>query len=127
MPEKFKQKVDVYFVFNVSTKGRTSRGGFGDFISDIVGAGITLRSVAGFVIGRQIKLFCVTDDAETFLAFAKKRGLRVRQKQVLIYTGAGPFAAVVRDTFVDATLHTVQPAFSFSSRGEAFIYQDKPA
>lgn len=32
-------------------------------------------------------MFCVPDDVDAFKAFAKKRGLRLSQKSVLVYTG----------------------------------------
>lgn len=121
MPNQLKEKEDVYFVFTVATEKGTARGGFGNLITEMIGAGVKLRGLSGFVLGRRTKVFCVTDDAEMFRAFAKKRGLRARQKNVLIYTGEiRPVMGTLNKWAISGE---ILPAFNFSSRGEAFVYR----
>jgi hypothetical protein len=60
-----------------------------------------------------------------FGAFAKKRGLRARQKRVLIYTGNNwPVMGSLNKWAISGE---VPPAFNFSSRGEGFVYREVQA
>src|SRR5688500_6290051 len=116
MPKQLKEKSDVYFVFSVATRRGTAEGGFGALMNELNGAGVKLRSLAAFVSGRRTKVFCAPENAEVFRAFAKKRGLRVKQKSVLIYTGAGrPVMGTVNKWAISGE---TPPAINFSSRGE---------
>lgn len=122
MPKQFKEKNVVYFVFSVATLKGMSEGGLGAFISDISGAGVKLRGLSTFVSGRRTKVFCVPHDAEMFRAFAKKRGLRVVKKSVLISTGDQQ--VVMGNLYRWVISGGIEPAVSFSSQGEAFVYRD---
>jgi hypothetical protein len=121
MQDPFKEKEDVYFVFTVATEKGTTLGGFGHLINKIVGAKIKLRGLSAFVLGRRTKVFCVAEDAEMFRAFAKKRRLRVREKNVLI--GTGDNWAVLGTFNKWAISGDILPAVNLSSQ-EVFIYRE---
>jgi len=121
MPKQFKDTSDVYFVFSVATRKGTAPGGFGDFMTKLIGAGVKVRSLAAFVSGRRTKVFCVPKDAEMFRAFAKTQRLRATQKTVQIITGdAWPVFGTVNKWAISGE---IDPAFTVSNRGEAFVYR----
>ena len=122
MPKQLKEKNNVYFVFSVATKKGTSADGFGALMNKMIGARITLRGLTAFVVGRRTKVFCVPDDVDAFKAFAKKRGLRLGQKSVLVYTGDDRSTmAMVNKWAISGELPR---AFSFSNRGGSFVYRE---
>ena len=122
MPKKLTEKNREYFALSVATKKGTSPGGFGDLMNQIVGARIKLRVLLAFVVGRRTRVLCVPDDVDAFKAFAKKRGLRLSQKSVLVYTGDNwSTMAMVNKWAISGELPR---AFSFSSKGESFVYRE---
>ena len=122
MPKQLVEKRREYFALSVATKKGTTAGGFGEFMNKLVGAQIKLRGLSAFVVGRRTKVFCVPEDVDAFKAFAKKRGLRLTQRSVLVYTGdSWGTMAMVNKWAISGEL---PPAFGFSNRGESFVYRD---
>ena len=122
MPKKLTEKNREYFAFSVATKIGIISGGFGELMNKIVGERIKLRSLSAFVVGRRTKVFCVPDDVDAFKAFAKKRGLRLSQKSVLVYTGDDLNTMAMVNKW--AISGEIPLAFGFSNQGESFVYRE---
>lgn len=113
------EKSMVYFAFSVATGRGSSRGGLADLIGEMIGAGITLNSLSGFVSGRRTRLFCVPGDTDTFRAFAKKRRLRLSEKTAVKLTRrVQPVMSLLHRRAISGD---ILPAFSISTQ-TGFVY-----